>query len=507
MRPKPAQLVALALMMGLAVLSTLYLTAWEAVPPPDRAGPLPPPFAPNTIDSMPGVNRAPPAPGAPSDVQTHGDRDAPEYGFCPDADVPHPAFSRVPLQSLLSTRASELMDRIQRIHREKRAPGPLRRALMTFLSKQSLGSVELLKSTHGHFDDEFDLAAAAAITLGTQALGHSNLTLAQNASQLATNLAPADSASHVLTALVARRLGDRVKERRALASAYRITPDEPVLALAMGRALSKTPSLDGAIVALSTYLEAEPNDITTGQLRARLRLQQHLHRTMTSTHSGGVTLLYPPKKISSARAQELAQAIETALTEAASLTGLNKRQTLFSVVYQDRADMVASTCVPNWTQGVFDGVLRLHAGTLGNAIRMQRVVRHEAFHAQMGSVPMHAPHWLHEGAAQFFAGEMGPGHMRSYRFMTKHQTHIPFASMDGSFLVIDSSADARLAYHQSLAMVQMMVADGGSTALAQAVNYLRQGGDSHMLWEHMMGHNGNRRALLDHLQDTLVHPP
>ena len=70
---------------------------------------------------------------------------------------------------------------------------------------------------------------------------------------------------------------------------------------------------------------------------------------------------------------------------------------LLAVVYREHSELLAVTCVPTWTQGVFDGTLRLHVASLTRPAERNRVVRHEVLHAQVRSGRFAAPQWFHEG--------------------------------------------------------------------------------------------------------------
>ena len=54
--------------------------------------------------------------------------------------------------------------------------------------------------------------------------------------------------------------------------------------------------------------------------------------------------------------------------------------------------------------------------------------------------------------AQAFAGEEKYAR-KSWQKMIRYQTYIPFSSLGDSFLEFKGTDDARLAYHQGLAMV------------------------------------------------------
>ena len=133
-----------------------------------------------------------------------------------------------------------------------------------------------------------------------------------------------------------------------------------------------------------------------------------------------------------------------------------------------------------------------------------RVVRHEVLHAQVRSGGFEAPQWFHEGLAQHFAAEHSRAQRRSYKLMVDHRTYVPFPSLEGSFLVISQGRDARLAYHQSLAMIELLVARRGQGAIGAGIDFLRGGGDATLLWDHMAGPSGlDGDDLLAFVEDAL----
>ena len=102
---------------------------------------------------------------------------------------------------------------------------------------------------------------------------------------------------------------------------------------------------------------------------------------------------------------------------------------------------------------------------------------HEALHAQVSPVGGRAPLWFHEGLAQSFAGEV-PEAVPYWRLMVKNRSWIPFESLAGTFQVFDSSEDARLAYAQSLALVELLREQGGQGAVAEALRAFQEGADT-----------------------------
>lgn len=430
----------------------------------------------------------------------------PSYGFCPENQDPGDGVPRPELSTLLAVRASEMMDQARHAYRAQTASPELRRALGALFAGKEDDAILALADAPDRIQDGFDYAASAAIVLGLQALAD-DVKDAGRLSARALALAPEDPLTHVLHALVAQRNRAQGDVELALRRAYALAPHEPAIALSLGEALAQTIDLKAAIAALSSYLADAPLDKPIGQLRERLRTQRQLHQGLDQLSGSGITLLWPQPELTPTQADRIHNELASTLAEAADLLEQRRREQLLVVIYRERSELLASTCVPQWTEGVFDGVLRLHADSVRDPNRRRAVIRHEVLHAQLRSVPIHAPHWFHEGAAQFFADEEDAGHQHSYQLMVRNETYVPFSSLEGSFLVISTGRDASLAYHQSLAMVQMMVYHHGPRALAHAVRYLRTETQEPDLWGHMLGESGSGPALLAHLARKLEHLP
>jgi len=201
---------------------------------------------------------------------------------------------------------------------------------------------------------------------------------------------------------------------------------------------------------------------------------------------GGLSLRYP-SSIDDGAARATLDTASEVLTEAARMLGVAPRRELSVVVYDSREALRAVTCVPGWAGGVYDGTLRLTRDTVIHPDERRRVVRHEGLHAALGAAAGPTPYWFNEGLAQRFADERSPAHEASWARIRRSGMTIPFPSLEGSFLDIDDPDDARLAYHQSLAMVDLLAQRRGERVFSDAVTYLSGGGDRTALLEALGG--------------------
>jgi hypothetical protein len=282
----------------------------------------------------------------------------------------------------------------------------------------------------------------------------------------------------------ARRKHDARGEREALADALEQRPHDPVLSLYYGIAAGRTDDLGHAAAALTDYVRAYREDVAMAQLLARIGTQLEIEAGDPMVQSGPISLRCP-REVSAADATVVADQIAAALDEAATWTATTPSVELAAVLYRDRSELLASACVPAWSGGLFDGVLRLVWQK--DPTTFVRSLRHEVFHAQLSTVADRVPSWFNEGAAQYFSGERVKDTPRLYQLLLSNHTYIPFSSVQGTFQSFDEDGAASIAYRQSLAMVQMLVSRRGSAAITDGVRHLEVGGDPTLLLKTMAG--------------------
>ena len=281
-------------------------------------------------------------------------------------------------------------------------------------------------------------------------------------------------AARLQASMAAERRHDHAAARAHLAAAYRLAPDA-ALALPLATRLATTADLAAALAALDDYLRDTPADLDASRLRARLRIQEELQRDFLRSERYGVTLLWPPGTLSDADAGGLLRDVTDALDRAARLTETRRRPELTVVVYRDVTDLHATTCATLWTDGGFDGTLRLaYTPKAPGGVRPFHVA-HETLHAQVREFAPSFPVWFHEALAQYFSDEEGAGQRRAWAFMVKHQTFIPFGSMVGTFMDFPGNSDAALAYSQSLAMLLLLLEKNGPRVIPDGVRLMSSG--------------------------------
>jgi hypothetical protein len=241
--------------------------------------------------------------------------------------------------------------------------------------------------------------------------------------------------------------------------------------LQLARLLAETSQLTRARAVFADHLRRFPNDRSNAQLAARIDTQLEIQAGYGTLQNRGITISYDRATTSDSRALELADEVRRALDEAAQLTRTRSRDTLNVVVYPSRSELLASTCVPDWSGGVFDGTLRLVAKS---ATSMTRVVRHESMHAQVEPQMLTAPRWFSEGLARYFEKPQASLDVPVAAAVLKGETILPFAQLSSIFHGEDSKLAGK-AYLQSEAMVRWLVSVGGPLAIADEVRGFREG--------------------------------
>jgi hypothetical protein len=271
--------------------------------------------------------------------------------------------------------------------------------------------------------------------------------------------------------------------------------------LESARRLAHSPKLGKALKILASYLENAPHDRPAYQKYARLYVQNEIQRDFKKLRGRGLWVLYHPS-VDRDLADEVLDFVDQQLDKATALTGTSRIDDMTVVIYGDRSELLAVTCGPKWAGAIYDGTMRLHAGSLERTKRWKTIIAHESVHAQLASLEIGFPYWFNEGLAQYFAGQFSEKHIGSYLHMLHNKTYIPFSSMDGRFSELPQSEDAKLAYHQSLAMIHLLLDQAGPRAIAKAIKQLKKSKEIRNLYQQVTGRPLDGQTFLSFLTET-----
>lgn len=378
------------------------------------------------------------------------------------------------LDELVNARLSELRDRARLVLDDETTSEGLRAALRAVLvrGETSLGAIEPAVAAPDRMADGFDLASNLLLTVAVRLEG-SDPRAAELAIDRAMRVAPRDAVPHVLRAIHRIRARDLVGFRESLGAAFDRDREEPAIAIELAYALSRTAELAAVLDALDAYLAIYPNDPEASHLRARmLRRRDGVGVGARTRAARGVTVIFP-SDLRESDALTVLDVVNESLDEAARVLSVPRREELAVLVHRDHEAMLRAMCGQSWTAAAYDGVLHVDRSLLdphetSDAMR-RGVLRHETLHAALHDRPRDVPYWMDEGIAQHFAGLEDPSVATDLARLVRDRTYVPLASLDGAFLDIDDPADARLAYHQSLAMIEWLIAQRGERGIAELV--------------------------------------
>lgn len=144
--------------------------------------------------------------------------------------------------------------------------------------------------------------------------------------------------------------------------------------------------------------------------------------------SGRFVLRYEGGQESGARlAASILAALDSMFDSIASDLNVQTREPIIVILYPNET-FYQLTGMPPWVHGLFDGKIRVPVrGLVSLSPRLEQTLRHELVHALLYlKTRNRAPRWLHEGLAQYLAGQ---------QLLVREQELAPiFAARDGSGL-------------------------------------------------------------------------
>jgi len=289
----------------------------------------------------------------------------------------------------------------------------------------------------------------------------------------------------------ALRDGYHDKAAAFFAEALTYRPDDPVLLMGAGaaahergnqkeamaqlrRALELDPRMIGAAkllgsiafdegdvaLAIRTYenaLAVAPNDAGLARALKALRKDADTHRAFSESRYERFRVLFEGRAEESIAAQAT-RVFNSAFFRIGGMLGEYPGQTIVAVLYTEQ-QFRDITRAPQWSGGQYDGRIRIPvAGAEQKPELFEQVMTHELAHAVIdGIVGRPVPTWLNEGLAQYFDGSDARG--ASNRMKTAGR-FIPLKNLEHGFGQM-GSADARIAYDESLLAVEVMAARPG----------------------------------------------
>jgi len=259
-----------------------------------------------------------------------------------------------------------------------------------------------------------------------------------------------------------------------LSVAQTVAPDSPDVLTLQGYAHYYSEGAKRALRFWNQALAIRPDD------RLRQRIEQvereaAVEGSFRQAESGNFLLSWEGSEVSQAFSREILRSLEQQHRALQLSLDYLPRDAISVILYatQQFADVTQS---PGWVGAINDGKIRVPVqGLTSMTPRLAQVLKHEMVHSFVHRISEgRCPTWFNEGLAQMESGEglgdVGPQLARLY----SEKRQVPMAMLEGSFQRLDS-ANARLAYAESHAAVEMLRDRYGAYRLPELLKSLGRG--------------------------------
>jgi hypothetical protein len=221
-------------------------------------------------------------------------------------------------------------------------------------------------------------------------------------------------------------------------------------------------------------LELRPDSMIE-QYIAKAEREIKAESQFTERASSHFTLRYEGKQTSDSFRRSILMTLESQYDDLVRDLGASPRESIPVILYTDQAYFDV-TQAPAWSGALNDGKLRIPVSGLDSVTPdLTRVLKHELAHSFINQLSHgRCPHWLHEGIAQAVEPRSLSSVGQRLAQLFQDGREIPFYALEGSFSRF-SSAEASLAYAESLAAVSYIQDTYGLSEVRQIVERIGEG--------------------------------
>jgi hypothetical protein len=215
-------------------------------------------------------------------------------------------------------------------------------------------------------------------------------------------------------------------------------------------------------------------DASIRQVLARAQREKYVESNYSERETGHFVLHYEGAQSSEALRAQILETLESDYRDLSREFGSEPRSSISVVLYTNQA-FFDVTHARAWVGALNDGKIRIPLrGMTAVTPMLARVLRHELAHSFIDQVSQgRCPQWLHEGIAQMLEPRaVNGGATLSQLF--KADREIPLNSLETGFQML-SSAQAELAYAESLATVAYIRDHYGMSDVLRILDKLGQG--------------------------------
>jgi len=344
--------------------------------------------------------------------------------------------------------------------------------LVTQIIKESKVNLDALARLEGKGNP--GLSATADFIAGKFEFERGNIVQSGQYFESALRYQPENSTILIYYAALLVRRGNASQALSYAERAVRAAPYSADAYTMLGYAQFASDHTREAITAWKRSLQLRP-DAKVEQFLAKAQREQSAESDFAQGESSHFTLHYEGKQTSEALRAQILAALESDYDDLVRNLGNPPHDNILVTLYTEQA-FFDVTQAPTWSGAINDGKLRIPISGLSSLTpELAHVLKHELAHSFITQLSGgRCPPWLHEGIAQFLEPRSlgGQGHQLSLLFKAQH--NIPLNALEGSFQRF-SSAQAYVAYAESLAAVQYINDSYGLSDIQRMLERMSQG--------------------------------
>ena len=319
-----------------------------------------------------------------------------------------------------------------------------------------------------------ELAATGYFLAGKHESDHGNFPVAKKYYESALRFQPDNATLLIYYAATLMRIGQASQALPYAEHAVRIAPDSPDTLAILGFVQFASDHTPEAIRSWKKSLAVRP-DTTVSQYLARAERESSAESDFSQRESSHFNLHFEGKDTSENFRHDLLGTLDADYDDLVRDLGYSPRNNIAVTLYTQQA-FFDVTRAPAWSGAVNDGKLRIPVSGMNNITsELGRVLKHELTHSFVSQMSGNrCPTWLNEGVAQLEEGKSSASNGHALAQMFAAGGEIPYNGLEGSFMSF-SSAEATVAYAQSLAAVEYIRDTYGMGDVQRILERLAQG--------------------------------
>jgi tetratricopeptide (TPR) repeat protein len=302
---------------------------------------------------------------------------------------------------------------------------------------------------------------------------HNNFSAAARYLQAALLFLPDHAVLLENYAAVLLKLGKSDEALLRALQATRASPQSADAFLLLGYAYYKTDHNREAIAALKRSLQLRPDD-RTQQLLDKVERESRTEADFRQQESSHFTLRYEGSQASDILRTQILEILEADYRDLSADLGAAPKN-IYVSLYTDQA-FFDVTHAAGWTSALNDGKIRIPiSGVKAVTPEMAAVLRHELTHSFIAQITHNrTASWLNEGIAQLEQGMTTAEIGQRLAGLYESGRQVPLSQLEGEFQGY-STAEASVAYAESLAAAEYIRATYGMSDLARLLQRLGDG--------------------------------